>query len=134
MIVLSNTTEQTVAPGQSITFNTLKHKSGCAECWRQGTSSVKMKNSGVYQVSFSANIGGETAATPVQIALAIGGDVLPATTMISVPAAVADRNNVSVTTGIRNCCCDYDRITVTNNGTVPVIIGANPLLFVKREG
>nr|DAP09071.1 MAG TPA: Protein of unknown function (DUF1619) [Caudoviricetes sp.] len=33
---------------------------------------------------------------------------------------------------VANCCCDYDRITVVNTGTVPVIVSANPVLFVHR--
>lgn len=29
-------------------------------------------------------------------------------------------------------CCDYDRLTVTNTGAVPVVISTNPLLYIKR--
>lgn len=135
MIVLSNTLEQTVQPGASVTFDVVREHTGCNECHRNGTGSVKLRDGGVYEVSFSANIGGETAATPVQLALSLGeGAVIPDTTMISVPAAVADRNNVSTIRGIPVCCCDYNRISVVNTGTVPVVVGANPLLFVHRIG
>lgn len=29
-------------------------------------------------------------------------------------------------------CCDFDRITVTNTGALPVVISTNPLFYVKR--
>lgn len=29
-------------------------------------------------------------------------------------------------------CCDFDRLTVTNTGAVPVVVSTNPLLYVKR--
>lgn len=29
-------------------------------------------------------------------------------------------------------CCDFDRLTVTNTGAVPVVISTNPLLYIKR--
>lgn len=38
MISLSNTTAQTLTPGQSITFNTVVLHTGCAECHRANTS------------------------------------------------------------------------------------------------
>lgn len=132
MIVLSNTIAQTIEPGQSITFDDVVLHSGCGECHRSNTGSVKLRANGVYEAHFSANIGGATAATPVQLALAIGGEPLLETTMISVPAAVNDLNNVATATAIKNCCGDYDRVSVTNTGTDPVVVGANPVLFIKR--
>lgn len=132
MIVLTNTIAQTIAPGASLTFDEVILHSGCGECHRKGTGSVKLRCNGVYELHFHANVGGETAATAVQLALAIGGEPLPETTMISVPVAVDDLNNVGTSTLLKNCCGDYDRVTVVNTGTVPVVIGANPVLYVKR--
>lgn len=131
MIILSNTAEQTLAAGQSITFNDVILHTGCAECFRKNTGSVKLRANGAYEVSFSANIGG-TAAGQVQLSLQLGGATLPETTMISTTAAAGDLNNVSVTTGVKNCCGDYDRLTITNTGTTELTIGANPVLFVHR--
>lgn len=133
MIELSNTTEQTLQPGQSIVFDEVISSAGSCECHRRNTSSVKMRANGVYAVSFSGNIGGETAATPVQLAITLGGSPLPETTMISVPAAITDRNNVATSTRIRNCCGDYDRVAVTNTGTVPVVVAANSSFIVERR-
>lgn len=132
MISLSNTTAQTLTPGQSITFNTVALHTGCGECHRTNTSSVKLKYKGIYEVSFSANIG-STVVGVAQLAIQAGGDTLPESTMISTTAAAGDLNNVATTIGVRNCCDDYDRITVTNTGTTTVTIGANPVLFVSRR-
>ncbi len=131
MIELSNTTEQTIQPGQSIIFDEVILRAGCCECHRKNTGSVKLRNNGIYAISFAGNIGGETAATPVQLSFSLGGSTLPETTMISVPAAVADRNNVATSTRLKNCCGDYDRISVTNTGTVPVIVAPNSSFIVE---
>ncbi len=132
MIVLSNTTDQTIQPGQAITFNTVVLHTGNGECHRPGTSSVKMKCNGIYELYFGGNIGATTQETGVEIAIQVGGETLPETRMISMSEAAGDLNNVSAKTGWKNTCCDYDRVTVTNIGTVPVNIGANPTLFIKR--
>lgn len=132
MIVLSNSAEQTLAPGQSLTFDDVIWQSGCAECHRTNSASVKLRANGLYDVSFHANVGGPTAATPVQLTIELGGEPLLETTMISVPAAVGDFNNVSAGTRVKNCCGDYDRITVTNTGANSVIVAANSALVIGR--
>jgi hypothetical protein len=132
MISLSNTSEQTISAGQTLTFNTVLVKSGCAECHRRNTGSVKLcARNGMYEINFSANITA-ASATPIQLSLAIGGDILPETTMVYTPATANAVGNISTTDIIRNNCCDYDRITVVNNGTVDVIVSANPVLFIRR--
>lgn len=133
MIVLSNTAEQTIAPGQAIIFDEVILRAGCCECHRRNTGSVKLRANGIYSVGFSGNIGGETAATAVQLSIDLGGSTLPETTMISVPVAIADRNNVSTETRVRNCCGDYDRVSVVNTGTVPVIVAANSSFVIDRR-
>lgn len=132
MIVLSNSAEQTLLAGQSITFDLVKLHSGCAECHREGSSSVKMRCSGIYDIAFSGNIGG-TVAGPVQLSIEVGGEILQETTMISTAGAVGDLNNVATQTRVRNCCSDYDRVTVTNTGTSDVVVGANSALVVGRR-
>lgn len=132
MISLSNTAAQTIAVGQTLTFNTVILKTGCGECHRKNTGSVKLcAKNGIYEISFSANVTAATA-TPIQLSLAIGGDILPESTMVYTPAAANAVGHVSVTDVVRNNCCDYDRITVTNNGTAPVVVSANPVLFIRR--
>lgn len=131
MIVLSNTTEQTLQPGQSLIFNETIYKSGNCECHRKNTGSVKLtRNCETYSVTFGANIDGATADAPVQLSIQLGGATLPETTMIS---AASGFNNVSRTTLVGNSCGDYSRITVVNTGTIPVVVGANSSLTIIRE-
>ena len=52
--------------------------------------------------------------------------------MISTTAAAGNLNNVAKTVGVRNCCGDYDRVTIVNTGTSTVTVGAGASLFIKR--
>lgn len=133
MIQLSNTTAQTLAVGQSVTFNTVLMKTGCAECHRKNTGSVKLcAKGGIYQLNFSANVSGATAGVPVQLTVQLGGDNVPESTMIFTPALANGVGQVNAVMPIRNNCCDYDRITIVNTGTTAITINANPNLFIKR--
>lgn len=131
MILLSNMATQTIQPGESITFDRVLLHTGCAECHRQGSSAIKLKCQGIYELHFHANVGGSAVGT-VQLQMEAGGEVLPETTMIVTEDTVGSLENVSVTTLIRNCCGDYDRITITNTGTIAAVIDANSAFFAKR--
>lgn len=131
MILLSNSTEQTLTPGQSITFDTVILHSGCGECHRKNSTSIKMRANGIYEVHFNGNISG-TAAGQLELAIQLGGETLPETTMESALGTPGDFDNVSATTLVRNCCGDFDRVTVTNTGTSTVVVAANSAFFVKR--
>ena len=132
MIELSNTTAQTINAGQSLTFDTVILKSGCAEAHRTNSGIVTLRmKCAIYEVHFAANISG-TAAGPVQLAIALDGEPLVETTMISTVTTAGDLNNVATATLVKTGCGCCGKITVTNNGTEPVTIGANPALFVKR--
>lgn len=133
MIVVSNSTVQTLQPGQSITFDTVRLHTGNGECYRQGSSSVKLRCKGVYDVMFSGNIGGTTGGTEVQLSIELGGEILPETTMKSVPAATGDFNNVATGTYVCSGCGDYSRVTVTNTGTAPVVVDQNTSLRIGRR-
>ena len=91
-----------------------------------------MRANGIYEVSFAGNISGAVAGTPVQLAFQLGGVTMPETTMVSTPVAANASNNVATSTLIKNCCGDYDRITVTNNGTADVTVAANSAFIVRR--
>lgn len=132
MIELSNTTAQTIAPGQSLTFDTMILKSGCAEAHRTNSGIITLRaNCAIYEVHFAANIAG-TAAGPVQLAILLDGEPLAETTMISTPAAAADTNNVATATLVRTGCGCCGRISVQNTGTSDVVVSPNPAFFVKR--
>lgn len=135
MITVSNTTEQTLQPGQSITFDNIVQKSGCAESFRNPGSSVRT-GIGLFEVSFHGNIGGTTAATGVQLMIELDGSPLATTEMDSTPAAVGDLNNVSAFARFGNSQCVGGGVsaTVTNTGTSPVVVAANSTLSLKRVG
>lgn len=136
MIELSNSVAQTVAPGAAVTFDKVVYHGGCGECYdRRILNSVKLTGRGsTYKLEFSGNISSDTAGTPVQLAIAFGGTALPETVMESTPSAANAFNNVSTGTYVRNDCCDFDRITVVNSGTNPVLLSANMNLRIARRG
>lgn len=131
MIELSNSATQTLQPGQSIAFDLTKLHTGCAECHRQGSSAIKLRCRGIYNLEFHANIGGAVVGT-VQLQMEAGGEVLPETTMIVTEDTVGSLTNVSASTLYQNCCGDYDRITITNTGTIAAVIAPNSAFIVKR--
>lgn len=124
MILLTNTVEQTVAPGAAVTFDTVIFQTG-GECHRRGSGGVSMRSKGIYEVHFSANVGG---TVPVELTVEAGGEPLPETEMVS---NVAAEQNVAAMTAVRNCCQGYERVTVVNTGAADAVVSA-PKLFVKR--
>lgn len=132
MITLSNLTAQTLAPGQALVFDDVILHSGCGECHRKNTGSVKLRANGVYIVNYGANVSSATAGAPVQLSLQIGGATLPETTAISTPSTANVANNLFRETQLKNCCGDYDRVTLVNTGTNPVTVGARAVLNIRR--
>lgn len=132
MIELTNSITQVVQPGQSVAFDTVVLHTGCGEYYRRNTPSIKLRANGIYDVAFSGNITGSIAATPVQLAIALGGIALPETVMVSTPATANAFNNVATSTFVQNTCGDFDRVTVVNSGTEPVTISANMKFSVRR--
>lgn len=136
-VVLVTTTQQTLQPGQALAFeamtdNRCKCNTKCnGVCVSSLDLSPKICERGDYNISLKANITGQTG--PVQIALAVGGVVLPYTSLISNPAISNVFNAVSENLPIHVSCCDRGRITVVNNGTNPVVVGAGTFLAVSRK-
>lgn len=132
MIELSNTTAQTIATGQSLTFDTVILKSGCAEAHRTNSGIVTLRaDCAIYEIHFAANISGTTAG-PVQLAIALDGEPLVETTMINSIGTAGDLENAATATLVRTGCGCCGRITVKNTGASDVVVGANPALFIKR--
>lgn len=133
MIELTNSVAQTIQPGQAVAFDRVLLHTGCGECFTErANNSVKLRNKGIYEVQFSANIASATAGTPVQLAIALGGQALPETVMVVTTSAANAFVNVATGTYVKNCCCDFDRITVVNTGTTPTLLSANMNLRIKR--
>lgn len=132
MISLSNSTAVTLPVGQSIVFDVVNFHTGCAECHRPNTNSVKLKASGIYEVSFHANVSSPAAGTALSLSVELGGSPVNGGTMITTPAAADALESISITVPIRNCCCDFDRVTITNTGSTGITIGAGSLLYIRR--
>lgn len=132
MIELSNTAAQTIAPGQSLTFDTVLLKTGCAEAHRSNSGIVTLKaDCAVYEIHFAANISA-TAAGTAQLAISLDGEPLVETTMINTISTAGDPDNAATATLVKTGCGCCGKISVTNTGTTSVIVSANPALFVKR--
>ena len=132
MIELSNTAAQTIAPGQSLTFDTVLLKTGCAETHRTNSGIVTLKaDCAVYEIHFAANISA-TAAGAAQLAITLDGEPLIETTMINTISTAGDPDNAATATLVKTGCGCCGKISVTNTGTTSVIVSANPALFVKR--
>lgn len=132
MIELSNTAAQTIAPGQSLTFDTVLLKTGCAEAHRTNSGIVTLKaDCAVYEIHFAANISA-TAAGTAQLAISLDGEPLVETTMINTISTAGDPDNAATATLVKTGCGCCGKISVTNTGTTSVIVSANPALFVKR--
>ena len=132
MIILSNTTDQQLLPGQAITFNTtVLHTKNCRLSHRDNSAGIRVRQGGVYEIQFSGNVDGATAAEPASLVVTYGGTRLNETLMLS---SATGANNVSTSTAVRECgcCCNGEEITVINAGTETITIGANAKLFVKR--
>ena len=62
MIELSNTAAQTIAPGQSLTFDTVLLKTGCAEAHRNNSGIVTLEaDCAVYEIHFADRCGHSSA-------------------------------------------------------------------------
>lgn len=132
MIILSNTTDQQLLPGQAITFNNVVLQTRNDRCARRNaTDAIRIRSNGIHEIQFSGNVDGATAGAPATLVATYGGTRLPETTMIS---ASAGFNNVATSTAVRECgcCCNGEEVTVVNAGTETITIGANAKLFIKR--
>lgn len=130
---------QEVAANENVVFtNTAVKGSNCIQ-HREGSGIVTLRGltnqcRARYFVDFSANIAVPTGGTAgaISLAIAISGEPVLSSKMISTPAAVAQFNNVS--TGIyvdvpKGCCVN---IAVENTSGVAIDV-ANANLVVTRE-
>lgn len=132
MIELSNTTAQTLAPGQALTFDTVLLNTGCGECHRTNSGIVTLRKIGIYEVHFSANISG-TAAGQVELVIELDGEPLPETLMTNAIGTAGDLENAATATLVRTCCGCGGRLSVVNpSATESTLVGANPAFYVKR--
>lgn len=129
---------QTVAIGSNVLFTETAVKGNCSIIHREGSGLTTLRGitrqcRARFKVTFGANIGIPAGGTvgPISLALAINGEPVATTTMISTPAAVEEFNNVSTTIflDVPACCC-Y-QVSVRNTSETDVDV-QNANLIVER--
>lgn len=130
---------QTVAVNQAVLFTETAVPGNCSMVHREGSGLVGLRGlpNGQFRarflVEFGANIAVPTDETvgPVSLAIAINGEPVVTSSMISTPAAVDQYNNVSASIYIDvpiGCC---SQVSVENTSTIPVSV-QNANLIIER--
>lgn len=128
MIELIQTGVVTVPINQSIPFNEVAAKGGCAEFYRSGSSNIRLVKPGRYLVTFSGNIAVPTGETVGEVSLGIiaDGGILSGSIMRVTPAAVEEYFNVSTQHYVDfpeccgNVCCV--NVAIQNTTDIPVLV------------
>ena len=130
---------QTVAVGQVVIFTETAVSGNCSMIHREGSGLVGLRGltngqcRARFLVEFGANVAVPTGETvgPVSLAIAINGEPVLTSQMISTPAAVEEFNNVgaSLYVDVPIGCCN--QISVENTGTIPVTV-QNANLIIER--
>ena len=129
---------QTVAEGANVLFTDEVTSGNCSILHRDGSGLVTLRGltnqcRARFRVSFGGNIAVPTggAVEAISIAIAVNGEPVAATTMISTPAAVEEYNNVfgAIFLDVPHDCCS--QISVRNMSTQDIEI-QNANLIVER--
>ena len=129
---------QTVASNANVLFTDTVVCGNCAITHRDGSGLVTLRGltnqcRARFRVSFGGNIAIPTGGTvgPISLAIAIDGEAVATTTMISTPAAVEEYNNIfsAIFLDIPRGCCS--QISVQNISDVDVNI-QNANLIIER--
>lgn len=129
---------QTVAANANVLFTDTVVGGNCAIMHRDGSGLVTLRGltnqcRARFRVSFGGNIALPTGGTvgPISLAIAVNGEPVATTTMISTPAAVEEFNNVfsAIFLDIPKGCCS--QISVRNTSDQPIEI-QNANLIVER--
>lgn len=130
---------QTVPVNQDVLFTNLSVRGNCSTIWRAGSGIVTLRGlaNGQCRARFRAVFGANIAvpedetAGPIELTIAINGEGVPTSRMISTPAAVDEYNNISADIYIDvpiGCCT---QLTVQNTGEIPVNV-QNANFIVER--
>lgn len=139
MMEITANAAQVVAVNQAVLFTETAVPGNYSMMHREGSGLVGLRGlpngqlRARFLVEFGANIAVPTDETvgPVILAIAINGEPVVTSSMISTPAAVEQYNNVSASLYIDvpiGCC---SQISVENAGTIPVSV-QNANLIVER--
>lgn len=128
---------QAVAANQNVLFtetpvcgnNSIVHREGSGLVTLRG---ITCQRKARFRIFFSGNIAVPTGSSgPVSLAIAINGEPVATSSMISTPQAVEQYNNVSSSLYLdvpAGCCMS---ISVENSGTVPLLV-QNANLIAER--
>lgn len=130
---------QTVGTGQVVVFTETAVPGNISMIHREGSGLVGLRGltngqlRARFLVNFSANVAVPTGETvgPVSLAIAINGEPVVTSTMISTPAAVEEFNNVSagIFIDVPVGCCS--QVSIENTSTIPVSV-QNANLMIER--
>jgi hypothetical protein len=129
---------QTVAANANVFFTDTVIGGNCSILHRDGSGLVTLRGltdqcRARFRVSFGGNIAVPTGGTvgPISLAIAINGEPVATTTMISTPAAVEEYNNVfsAIFIDVPKGCCS--QISVKNIGDDDVEV-QNANLIIER--
>ena len=129
---------QTVPANANVIFTDTVVCGNCSIMHREGSGLVTLRGitdqcRARFRVSFGGNIAIPTGGTvgPISLAIAIDGEAVATTTMISTPAAVEEFNNVfsAIFLDVPKGCCS--QVSVRNISDQPVDV-QNANLIVER--
>lgn len=130
---------QTVTAGSNVLFTDTVVNGNCSIIHRNGSGLVTLRGitnnqcRARFRVSFGGNIALPTGGTvgAIFLAIAINGEAVATTTMISTPAAVEEYNNIfsAVFLDVPKGCCV--QVSVKNTSTQAVSV-QNANLIVER--
>lgn len=129
---------QAVEANQNILFTDTAIAGSCSIIHRSGSGLVTLRGitnqcRARFRVTFGGNVGLPTGGTlgPVSLAIAINGEPVATTTMISTPAALEELNNVfsSIFLDVPAGCCSQISVKNTTNQSIDV---QNANLIVER--
>lgn len=129
---------QTVAPNQDVLFtNTAVHSSNNSIIHREGSGLVTLRGiteqcRARFKVSFYANIAAATTVGPASLAIAINGEPVTSSKMISTPGAINDYNSIStsIVIDIPQGCCS--QVSVKSTTPTQSVLVQNANLVVER--
>ena len=120
---------QTVEANRSLYFTDTVVSGNCSIFHRDQSGLVTLRGltdqcRARFRVSFGGNVAvaeGGTAG-PISLAIAISGEAIPTTTMISAPAAIGEYNNVfsSIFLDVPRSCCYQISVVNTSDQAIDV--------------
>lgn len=129
---------QTVADGANVLFTDTVVGGNCAITHRDGSGLVTLRGltnqcRARFRVSFGGNIAIPTGGTvgPISLAIAVDGEAVATTTMISTPAAVEEYQNVfsAIFLDIPRGCCSQISVKNTSDEAIEI---QNANLIIER--